>query len=525
MIFLPLVLLFLTALILIGAQIAQPNHRFAWWIGVAGTFLAWLWIWLWLVRLPLSLQIHFWEATGLPFGPAILTVDRANWPYALALTTLALAILLTEVVRDNFPSPFSWAGSLTLIGLGILAVMADTPLVLVLIWTAIDLTDLITQLLTGQERQGVERVILGFGARLLGTGVLIRAGAISLGHGTALDLRAPLPAVWFYLILAAGLRLGVLPLHLGFSAESALRRGFGTALRLVAATSSLVVLARLPGLGETWLFALLLILVAGAGLYGGWNWLRVPDDLNGRPFWLIGWAALAMAAALRGNGVGATAWGLVLTLVGATLFLSFPARNRLQQVLTGLGLWGMSSFPFSPTATGWEGVVRLGWLEGISAAMLVATQALLALGFVRKMLWLPTGGSDPLKELPDTFRRVYSVGIALPIFVLILLGGMGWLGALRLGVWWMGLVVAGVGMALFWLTPRWRLLSPIRAHWVRPNLESTRLDALYRSLGQAYSWTGRLIHAFTALLEGEGGMLWVLLFFVLFLSLFSARLP
>ena len=41
------------------------------------------------------------------------------------------------------------------------------------------------------------------------------------------------PETGVYLILAVGLRLGVLPLHLAYSPESAVRRGFGTALRLV----------------------------------------------------------------------------------------------------------------------------------------------------------------------------------------------------------------------------------------------------------------------------------------------------
>jgi hypothetical protein len=50
----------------------------------------------------------------------------------------------------------------------------------------------------------------------------------------------------FYLLLAAGLRLGVLPLHLPYASEAAIRRGFGSALRLISAGSSLILLARIP---------------------------------------------------------------------------------------------------------------------------------------------------------------------------------------------------------------------------------------------------------------------------------------
>jgi len=511
---------------LVGVQVAQPKYRFGWWIAVAGAFLAWVGVWLWQFGLPLTLEAQIWGMAGLLAEPLILVVDRMNWPYALALTTVGLAILLTDVVREDLPMPFSWAGALVLIGLGLLAVMADTPLVLLLVWAAVDLTDLMVQLLTIDDPNGVRRVILGFAARLAGIWMVIWAGVLSLGRGVPLDLSAPLPEVQVYLVLAAGLRLGVLPLHLGFSAESALRRGFGTALRLVVATSSLAVVSRLTGSGEELSYTpLLLVLVAMAGIYGGWNWLRASDALNGRPFWLIGWAALAVAAALRNNPVGATSWAAALTLAGATLSLSFPGRNRFQQVITALGLWGLSGLPFSPTASGWEGAAVALWARGISGAMLVLAQALLLLGFMRKMLWPSPDARERLTAQSDGLQRIYRSGIALPVIVLALLGWVGWQGALHVGVWWLGLTVAVLFAVLFWLMPHWRWLNPIRAHSIQSGSQVMLLDAFYRLLGQGYSLVGRLIRSFTTLLEGEGGMLWVLLFFIWFLSLFSARLP
>ncbi len=41
------------------------------------------------------------------------------------------------------------------------------------------------------------------------------------------------PQAGLLLIVAAGLRLGVLPVHLPYNSESSLRRGLGTMLRLV----------------------------------------------------------------------------------------------------------------------------------------------------------------------------------------------------------------------------------------------------------------------------------------------------
>jgi hypothetical protein len=57
-------------------------------------------------------------------------------------------------------------------------------------------------------------------------------------------------------------------------------------------------------------------------------WLRAPDELTARPFWLISLASLAMASALRGNPVGAVAWSCALVLSGGA-FVPFVCAQHL----------------------------------------------------------------------------------------------------------------------------------------------------------------------------------------------------
>src|SRR6185436_12766145 len=166
-----------------------------------------------------------------------------------------------------------------------------------------------------------ERVVLAFSTRAAGIGILLLANAVGIASGNRLDFVSMDPSSGLYLLVAAGLRLGVLPLHLPYSSDSRLRRGFGTTLRLVSAASSLVVLARIPPDSIiSPLTPFLLLLATLAALYGGWMWLRAPDELAGRAFWLIGMAALAVAAALQGNPTGATVWSCALLLSGAAIF-------------------------------------------------------------------------------------------------------------------------------------------------------------------------------------------------------------
>ena len=72
--------------------------------------------------------------------------DGIAWTFTVSLATLCLAIILTAVARSNFPRPVNWMGTLIITALGILAVLADNPLTLVLIWAAIDLSELVAQM-------------------------------------------------------------------------------------------------------------------------------------------------------------------------------------------------------------------------------------------------------------------------------------------------------------------------------------------------------------------------------------------
>jgi hypothetical protein len=512
---------FATALTLAILQVMRPNYRFAWLIAAGGAFLAWLSVLLWQLRMPLVLELPSWGASLFADAPSFVA-SQVTWPYALALSTLGLALILTATARENFPAPFPWAGSLTLIGFGLLAVLADNPLTLVLVWAALDLAELATQLVSAEGARSSERIVAGFAARAMGIGLLLWAGLQSNARGVPLEFSTPTPEASIFLVLAVGLRLGILPLHLAYSAESSIRRGFGTTLRFVSAASSLVVLARIPAQGSSSpLSPFFLVLIAGAAVYGGWMWLRSPDELTGRPFWIITLGSLAAASALRGNPLGSVAWGAALILVGSALFLSSGQNKILQRVLLIAGLWGISSLPFSPTASGWNDAVDSSWAFWVTWPLLIIAQALLAAGFFRHML--RPAVSTQLDAQVTWGRNIYPIGIGLPLAALFLLGLFGWEGARSLGTLPAGLIAAALTVALLWLTPRLRWLNPMRVHWIRPQESASSLDSIYTWFWNFYRAIGRLSESISAALEGDGGILWALLFLILFLSLLASR--
>lgn len=495
-------------------RLVKPEFRFGWLITALGATLAWISVWLWRLNLPLLLQLPPWQPEALFVDSPVFLADEIAWAYGLGLSTLAVASLLTAVARAGFPQLLAWAGTLGLTALGMLAVLANNPLTLALVWVSLDLAELLIQIRSVNGAELNRRAVVAFATRTGGTGILLWANSVSLAGGTHLNFEAIPLQVGVYLLIAAGLRLGILPLHLPFSAESGLRRGFGTSIRLVTAAASLIILARIPaGSISPALAPLLTTLVALAGLYGGWMWLRANNDLNGRPFWLLGMASLSAISALHGNPIGSAAWGIALVLSGTALFLSSLEHPILKRLLL-IGSWGISAMPLSVTAIAWQGSIAIGWFFW---PFLVAIHVLLIAGYIRHTM---RPAKFSLQRWPIWAQNLYPAGILLPLIVLVVLGFWGWPGALRIGVWPAALSVMILTGVTVWTWPRLKI-APARVHWVKL-AGIPWLDWFYQALGGLYNAVGALTRSFSSLLEGDGGILWMLLFLIIFISLLTS---
>ena len=510
-------ILIVTALALVILRFTLGEYRYSWLIATGGAFFGWISVFLWQFSMPFQIQLPAWQPTELFPQSPFFVADHIAWAFALSLASLCLAVIVTAVIRENFPYPLSWIGVLILTALGILAVTADNPLTLVLLWAAIDIAELIAHLRIVQQPQLNERIVITFATRVTGILILLWADMVSLSNGTVLDFRAAPPQVGLYLVIAAGLRLGVLPLHLPYTNETAIRRGFGTGLRMISAGSSLILLARIPASSLASPYTpYLVLLISLAGLYGAWMWLRAPDELTGRPFWMIGMASLALVAALRANPVGAASWSLALILAGGALFLTSAQTRWLERALL-VTVWVVSSLPFSLTASGWQTFGLSFWY---ALPILLTTHAMLIAGLVRHIQRSTT------RAIFDTqtfwARNVYPIGVMLLLVTMLGLSFVGWDGSLQIGSWYLGLGAALLAAGLIWLTPRLRILNPVRAHWVGPDNPSW-LDWVYQAFWIVYSQLSRLGQALSTLLEGESGIMWTLLFLALFISFFTQR--
>lgn len=519
LIFITVGILLVSALGLVILQFTSPDFRYSWLFAAGGALMAWISLLLWQITMPITVLLPLWQPEKIFRQSPLFVADSISWAFAFSIGTICLGVIITSVARDNFPSPISWIGVFLLAAFGILAVTAKNPLTLVLLWTAIDLSELVSQMRFVEDPKLNERIVVSFASRATGTLVLLWASMVSASNGSVLNFLSPPPSAGLLLILAAGLRLGVLPLHLPYAGESAIRRGFGTNLRMVSAGSSLILLARIPlSSVESPLTPYLIMFTSFAALYGGWMWLRSADELTGRPFWLIGMGSLAVASALRGNFIGATAWSCALILSGGALFLA-SAQSKWMEKILFIGVWGISSLPLSLSANGWVSVRSGLWY---ATPLLVLAQAFLLVGYIRQSQ--RASARTNFDDQPIWARNVYPLGIYTILFSILLLGFFGWSGSLGIGNWILGLVASALTFGLLWLTPRLRILNPVRAHWVRPT-DPNWLNSIYQVFWGIYRQAGKMSNTFSSVLEGESGIMWTLLFLAFFISLFIQRAP
>ena len=158
---------------------------------------------------------------------------------------------------------------------------------------------------------------------------------------------------------------------------------------------------------------------------------------------------------------------------------------------------------------------------GFFIPFVIAAQALIIAGFIRHAL--RPSGRDTLDAQPRWALAAYPTGIILLLASQLVLGFIGWDGALQIGAWIQAIIVSLLTFGLVWATPRFRILNPIRAHWV--NTTASRTDTIYSGVWSLYRVFERISKTINITLEGEGGIMWTLLFLVIFVSLLTQGIP
>lgn len=526
-------LLLLASLTIAITDAVKPKIARSWTIALISATLAWLAVFYLRLYLPSEFPLWSWTPETLFISSHFLVINYNSWPYAFALISLCMAVIFTDSTRSFLKtSPASWAGSLAITAINLVALLSGDPISLAVVWALVDVIELVYLHVNQPKDKTDPHLVTVFGVRLLSVFALIGATVIGWQVKPGFSL-AEIPATaGLYFLVAAGLRLGVLPLNLPFISEPSMPRGMGLLLRFSPAASSLMLIANLPSdylIPQKGLLTLLNILTTIAAMYAAGMWLTRKNETEARPYWIVALAAFAIMCALNGQPESSRAWGMALLFSGGELFLFDPPVRRIR-FLPVMGLLGLVALPYTPAASGWDGL--LGTSFTFSSACMIFSHAMLVLGYLR---YIFESGST-ITGLEKHARITYPLGLILILQSMLIVGLVGWPGVFTTGKWWAGLasfVIVGLSVgAVFKLGLRFPFSNVAQVipfyRLAKVILEILQkifsLQWIYQFVAFLSRQLGALAGTITAIVEGEGGILWSLVFLLIFITVFLSRI-
>jgi len=532
LILVPPTLLLLGALAIVITDKSKPKYSRSWLIAMTTTLVAWIIIGLFRLYLPTTVNLLDWKPEELFFASPKLSIDYLTWPYAMALITICLASILTDTARSQQESnPTSWAASMSITAIGLIALLAGNPLTMVMAWSLVDIVELVYFLTSQPKGKFTQRMISAFAVRLLSIVAFIWATMVGWMEVGSFDFTEMPSRAGIYFLIAAGLRLGVLPLNVPFFEEPELNKGSGTLLRLAPVASSLGVIAYLPidalSIRPFWILPIR-ILTTLSILYASIMWASRDSETEARPYWIIALAGLAITSALNGMAAYSRAWGVALLLSGSLVFLFHPRIKRLRFLLL-IGMLGIIALPYTAAASGWMGII--GQSFNFWSVMMILAHAILILGYIRYILTARSATTG----LETWAKITFPLGFILIIQTTIALGIVGWPGVFTSELWLPSIVSLAIVCAT--VIAFWRLnISPYEIQFSENNKTITRIRAIshriqeifsfqwfYKLLLAGYRLLSQVFNTIISILEGEGGILWSIVLLILIITIMFSQ--
>lgn len=548
--------------------LVRPKFAIQGFLVVMVVLAGWILIFLARENIPKTISLLFWEpASFFPNSPTLL-IDKISWAFSLGLISLTIGLTITSIAqlgqsvkstqeqkssilsnkeqlepttpekKVSVPSEIletgitsnwsSWAGILIFTSLGLVAVSAGNMLTLLLAWAALDVVELailLNQVLQSQLR---ERIVLAFSARMAGIGIALLAGIIPWSHGISLTFDSINQSTSIYLVLAAGLRLGVLPIHLPLFQNIPIRRSLGTILRLVPTAASYILLVRVAEVGVLGpATPYLLGFVALGGLYAGFHWMTASEELDGRPFWIIGTGSMAVASAIVKQPMACVAWSIASILTGGLIF-STAIRHKYIFPISLIGFICLSALPFTPTWAGTDlyqyssfiiNIINMPVFYLLTIAFLLVHSLLLG-GFTRHSLrGIISTTNRPIEHLEQWVWFLYPIGLIFIIVTHILIGFLLQLNLhdIPLESWVMGAAAVIISVMIYYLFNRFSPVFLESTEWrnLPPRRSIYSIESIYRYFWKIYRFLTRMTSMISTILEGDGGILWALVLFTL----------
>ena len=509
MVYLPLMLASLIIIFIIVMHNVRPKFRYFWFIAIGGSLSILISLIGWLNELPLKFSLTFSNDQLFRVFSPMWNVNDLTLPVAFSLSVLTIAALLTAVVR-NVSDPVDWASILLFTLFGILAILSGNLSALVICWVSIDLLEVITFIRYCKAGKSND-IVVGLSIKFIGILLSIWSVIICFTSGLPITLESIPGNIGRLLIAISVFRIGFLPLSLPVN-ESDYSKGVFTVSRIITASSGLMLLVYFPtNLIKPSSLPLSILILGFLILVTSFAWLFTKNELIGKSYLFLSFGLLILISVIDGKierGFLVLSTMILLSGLSSLYFI----RNKKNIWIPLVSLWGLSTLPFSMTS----GIFP--YSSTISTSFYVPAiigYSVLMVGFVKD---LTSRISDTrTTQQPKWVSIMYNFGLLVILLMIISIGSFYGFKYQIKYLNWINFVPLGLAIGFFLVYGRFKrsieginISSPINLINPFPGL-----------VWGFYNFFRRITTGINFILEGDGGMLWSLVIFVLFITILT----
>jgi hypothetical protein len=481
---------------------------------------------LWVVTLiiphdgTIPFTIRNWFSAGNEQINLNFAVNPTNWPIVFTLLTVHIAFLFVSGSKQELDQDFIfWILEAGEVALAYFAVTAVDMWTVIIAWTAMDLGSLVYEFFIRKNHVNSALVVPLF-FKLTGSLLLIYATAISSGNSQVLSM-TNIPASASGLVFAAAiLHSGVLPFRFPEQRKKSIETITNGLFFLLPFVSSLFLVVYLPNSDIPFLSFILISSLTIIGMYYfGLLWMQMTEEINKLYYLALAFVSFAIFRYATGTHQDLVPW-LVLTLMGGSWLLQFSHRGSSTRLLPIFLLVSMLGIPFTLTSYG----SSLYFSDGFkfSVVFILFFQVLYVIGFYQSL----TQEKEQFDDLDSSSQLNYLIAILISGLAILLISYR-LAGSLinEISNWWAGLTIIAVSAGYL----IWKRSQAGKTVEGKLDLEQNRInrrvekalsfDWLVKAVTVVAERLRPFVTGFSNLMEGEGGILWSIVFMALLVTL------
>lgn len=490
----------------------------SWILSIVSATIIWILFSVLRIINPSELTINYFDQ-GITKGILLsFNFTPVTWIFGFLLFTMLGAILLVDSTRlSGKNNLYAWSGAMIIIAAGILACMSGSFVAFILASTFLDISLLIVGLITNQQSSQLKEVVVTFSLRVAGSFILLTT--IGSSSFDLMDLNSEVPNGLLPLVIVGLiLRMGVIHFGEMNSEEYAIRRNLQVLVQIIVPVTMFAFISRLsvPTLDGLF-YRIIFIVLIGTALVKVTKlaYRKMVDQKT----WIEVFSSLGIGLLLLEQSAAILPLGIVMISIGSAISVT-DTRSRRTNVFLLILMLGMIGLPFTPSNGLWINPSGMGLGFQIFFYDLVLFLAIIGVsGYFLNSIdlnlsnekWIDVSNSmSPIimmispwiylpwsQALPRTLIGMIIPGIIIGITLTRIFFSK-----------WSTIIARGsekLKTELHVLTPL--VTSFLRLKW---------LIDIFKTLNKVIEW---LVTSTVRMLEGEGGLLWAVVFLILITSI------